>query len=106
MDFYFEEDWIEYQANKIIEIKLAESRSDPANKQYVQDVLEKDVDFLHQHLFTNNGVVFICGGEGMSKAVYQVLFKAYTKECKLPYKAFSLGATLKQKRTVVEEVFG
>lgn len=48
-------------------MRVAQSRKDPNNKQYVQHILEKDVDWLHDHIFKKNGVVFICGGLGMSR---------------------------------------
>jgi sulfite reductase alpha subunit-like flavoprotein len=64
-------------------------------------VLEKDVDWLTEHLFARDGVIFICGGTGMSKDVNNVIFKSLTQHTKVPYKAFSLLAQLKQKRTIV-----
>lgn len=42
----------------------------------------------------------------MSRDVNNVIFKAITMEVKVPYKAFSLASQLKQKRTIVEEVYG
>jgi sulfite reductase alpha subunit-like flavoprotein len=68
--------------------------------------LEKDVSWLTEHLFSHNGVIFICGGLEMSKSVSNVIFKALTAHVKMPYKAFSLSSELKQNKTIVEEVFG
>jgi hypothetical protein len=42
----------------------------------------------------------------MAREVGNVIFKAITIEVKLPYKAFSVSAQLKQKKTIVEEVYG
>ena len=51
-------------------------------------------------------MVFICGGLGMSREIDQVIHDAMVKEVKMPYKAFTLKTELKQKRTIVEEVYG
>jgi sulfite reductase alpha subunit-like flavoprotein len=72
----------------------------------VQNVLEKDVEWLCDHLFTQNGVIFICGGTEMSKDVGNVIFKSLVLHTKVPYKAFSLSSQLKQQRVIVEEIFG
>ena len=41
-------------------------------------------------MFKNNGVVFLCGGESMSKDIGQVIHNAIVAEVKMPYKAFTL----------------
>jgi len=71
-------------------------------KEYVQNVLWKDKDWLQQHLFRNNGVVFICGSGGMCEDVGNVFFNVVAALVKIPYKAFSLIAQLKHQRTIVE----
>lgn len=53
---------------------MAQSRKNPQVKEYVQNVLEKDKNWLQEHIFKNNGVVFICGGGGMCKDVGNVIF--------------------------------
>ena len=90
----------------MIEMRVAQSRKDKNKKEYVQDVLEKDIDWLHDHIFKHNGVVFICGGASMSKDVNNVIFKAVSKEVTMPYKAFALVAQLRTKKVIVEEVYG
>jgi len=87
-------------------VKLAQSRKDPNNKQYVQNILEKDLDKIVSHLFSENGLIYICGGSSMFKDVNAVIFKALTIHTKMPYKAYSLSSELKRKRIIVEEVFG
>ena len=52
-------------------------------------MLEKDKDWLQQHLFRNNGVVFLCGSGGMCKDVGNVIFNVVATEVKIPYKAFA-----------------
>ena len=64
------------------------------------------MDWLKDHLFERDGLIFICGGEKMSRDVNQVIFKALSAHTKVPYKAFSLSAELKRKRVIVEEVYG
>ena len=39
IDFYFGEEWKEFEKNKIVELRLAQSRKDPQKKEYVQHVL-------------------------------------------------------------------
>lgn len=68
----------------------------------MQNILENDKDWLQQHIFKNDGVVFICGGGGMCKDVGNVIFNVAAAEVKVPYKAFAQIAQLKQKRTIVE----
>ncbi len=72
----------------------------------MQNVLEKDVEWLCDHLFKQNGVIFMCGGTGMAKDVDSVIFKALVLHVQVPYKAFSLSSQLKQKKVIVEEIFG
>lgn len=91
-DYFFDEEWKAFEKQRLLEVKLAQSRKDPAKKLYVQNLLEEDVDYIHQHLFKNNGVIFICGGSMMAREVNNVIFKALTQEVKLPYKAFSLSS--------------
>lgn len=85
---------------------MAESRRDPENKQYVQNLVEKDVEFIHEHLFKRNGVIFICGGTEMAKEINNCIFKAVSLECKVPYKAYTMGQSLRANKTIVEEIFG
>jgi hypothetical protein len=42
----------------------------------------------------------------MSREIDQVLHNVIVKEVKIPYKAFTMKTELKQKRTIVEEVYG
>ncbi len=89
----------------MLELRLAQSRKDPLKKQYVQHLLEEDLNWLQEHIFRNNGVVFICGGGSMCKDVGNVIFNAVAAETKVPYKAFALVSKLKQQKTIVEEAF-
>lgn len=90
----------------MIELRIAESRKNPHKKVYVQQLVEEDVDWIQEHLFRLNGVIFICGGQEMSREVTNSIFKAITAELKVPYKAFSTITQLKHNKTIVEEVFG
>jgi sulfite reductase alpha subunit-like flavoprotein len=64
------------------------------------------VAWLTDHLFKRNGVIFICGGEGMAKAVDKVIFQCLRAHVSVAYKAFTLSNKLKEERTIVEEIFG
>ena len=90
----------------IVQVRLAQSRKDASKKEYVQNVLEKDVQWLSEHLFARKGVIFMCGGKGMAQDVNNVIFKSLTIQAKLPYKAYSLSAELKRKKIIVEEIYG
>jgi sulfite reductase alpha subunit-like flavoprotein len=101
VDFYFGEEWKALERDGIVELRIAQSRKHPEHKVYVQHLLESDAGWLQEHLFRNNGVVFLCGGEGMSRDVNQVLHNVIVAETKIPYKAFTLKSQLKEKRTIV-----
>jgi len=46
-------------------------------------------------------VIFICGGKGMYDSVDKIIFKSVQLHVQVPYKAFSLAASLKQNKTIV-----
>jgi cytochrome P450/NADPH-cytochrome P450 reductase len=50
-DYYFKEDFIRYQKEGIVEIRLAQSRKDLNHKQYVQELVEEDKEHFREHLF-------------------------------------------------------
>ena len=87
-------------------MRVAQSRKDANNKVYVQHLLQKDVPWLQEHIFKNNGVIFLCGGQGMSQEIDQVLHNVIVAEVKVPYKAFTKKSELKKNGTIVEEVYG
>lgn len=105
-DFYFRSDFEQYEKEGIIEIKLAQSRKDPNKKVYVQELVEADKQYFREHLFKTQGLIYLCGGKDMEKAVNAAIFKAITLECKVAYKGFTILNNFKTKRVIVEEVFG
>jgi len=62
-DYYFRQDFEQYEKDGIVEIKLAQSRKDPNHKQYIQELVEQDKEWLREHLFKNSGQIYICGGK-------------------------------------------
>lgn len=42
----------------------------------MQDLVKEDRQFFKEHLFDNNGVIFICGNKGMAKSVDTELFES------------------------------
>ena len=70
---------------------MAQSRKDPNKKEYIQNLVEKDIEWLQDHLFKNNGVLFLCGGSAMAKDVNNVIFKAIMSEVQVSEKALRIS---------------
>jgi sulfite reductase alpha subunit-like flavoprotein len=49
-------------------------------KLYVQNVLEQNLENLISHIYERNGSIYICGNNGMTKAVQEVIRKAIGKK--------------------------
>jgi len=45
-------------------VKLAESRKNPEEKEYVQNILNENE--VYEHLMIHKGSIYICGGSGMA----------------------------------------
>lgn len=83
-------------------MRIAESRTDPNNKVYVQHLIKEDKQYLATHLFENNGVIFMCGSGDMAKSVDTELFEAIKLKEKIPFKAFKLSTGLVKNKTIVK----
>lgn len=57
-----------------MDIKISESRRNPEEKEYVHNIIETGV--ISGHLLDNNGLIYICGGSGMAKAVKEIIIKS------------------------------
>lgn len=73
-----------------MKLRIAESRADPNNKVYVQNLVKEDKEFFGRHLMKDNGVIFVCGGSEMAKNVESQIFEAIKLYEKIPFKAFKL----------------
>ncbi|KAL1494726.1 hypothetical protein ABEB36_010276 [Hypothenemus hampei] len=58
-DFLYEEEFLEYEKNDLLTLKVAFSR-DQEKKVYVTHLIEKDADVIW-NIFENNGHLYICG---------------------------------------------
>ena len=61
-------------------MKIAESRRNPEDREYVQDII--DPKEVHVHLFEKKGLIYICGASGMANDVEKVIRQALEMEYK------------------------
>lgn len=105
MDYYFGEEWKQLEKEKVVELRIAESRRDPKKKTYVQDLLSRDKEWLAEHFFDRKGILLMCGGRAMSKSIHEVILQAALTRHPAAEAEAQVAELWKSKR-IVEEVYG
>ncbi|KAL8769372.1 MAG: hypothetical protein Q9209_004599 [Squamulea sp. 1 TL-2023] len=76
-DFFYREEWEYLQGQMSLQVFAAFSRDQKA-KVYVQDVIKQQANLVYDVLYSQGGIVYVCGSSGkMPRAVRAVLVEIF-----------------------------